>query len=80
MVKYMLHVKFLQVLEETGFDVSEFINQEIFLENKLNDQLTRLYIIENVPLDTKFQPKTRKEIKVCMLENTSLIFYYTSYY
>ncbi|KAL4227257.1 mRNA-decapping enzyme subunit 2 [Mactra antiquata] len=52
-----------EVLEETGFEVGDFINQDIYLENKLNDQLTRLYIIENVPLDTKFQPKTRKEIK-----------------
>ncbi|XP_060604814.1 m7GpppN-mRNA hydrolase-like [Ruditapes philippinarum] len=52
-----------EVFEETGFEVSRLINQEEFLENRMNDQLTRLYIIENVPLDTKFQPKTRKEIK-----------------
>lgn len=52
-----------EVFEETGFDVSKMINNEVFLENRMNDQLTRLYIIENVPLDTKFQPKTRKEIK-----------------
>ena len=43
------------------------INKEHFLENKLNEQVTRLYIIRDVPLDTKFQPKTRKEIKVCCL-------------
>jgi len=44
--------------------VSKIINPDVYLENKMNDQVTRLYIIENVPLDTKFQPKTRKEIKV----------------
>lgn len=54
----------LQVFEETGYDVSRLIDKDVYLENKMNDQQTRLYIIENVPLDTKFQPKTRKEIKV----------------
>ena len=57
---------YLQVHEETGFDISTMINKDDFLENRLNEQLTRLYIIKNVPLDTKFQPKTRKEIKVCL--------------
>lgn len=53
-----------EVHEETGFDVSSMIKkEEDFLENKMNEQVTRLYIIQNVPLDTKFQPKTRKEIK-----------------
>lgn len=52
-----------EVLEETGLDVSKMVDNEVFLENKMNDQLTRLYIVEDVPLDTKFQPKTRKEIK-----------------
>ena len=40
------------------------IDKDDYLENKLNDQVSRLYIVQNVPLDTKFQPKTRKEIKV----------------
>ncbi|KAH3781795.1 m7GpppN-mRNA hydrolase-like isoform X2 [Dreissena polymorpha] len=52
-----------EVFEETGFDVASMIDKECFLENKMNDQHTRLFIIQNVPLDTKFQPKTRKEIK-----------------
>lgn len=52
-----------EVLEETGFDVSSMIKNDEYLENYFNDQLTRLYIITGVPLDTKFQPKTRKEIK-----------------
>ncbi|KAK3096563.1 hypothetical protein FSP39_001325 [Pinctada imbricata] len=52
-----------EVMEETGFDISNKINLEDFLENHFNDQLTRLYIVPGVGLDTKFQPKTRKEIK-----------------
>ena len=55
--------------EETGFDVTSMLEKEDYLENKLNDQVSRLYIVQNVPLDTKFQPKTRKEIKVFYLFN-----------
>jgi len=52
------------VLEETGFDISELVNHEEFLECRINEQLCRLYIVHGVPLDTKFQAKTRNEIKV----------------
>ena len=52
------------MLEETGFDISELINQEQFLECRINEQLSRLYIVPGVPLGTKFQAKTRNEIKV----------------
>ena len=50
--------------EETGFDITALIDKNEFIENYFNDQLSRLYIITGVGLDTKFQPKTRKEIKV----------------
>ena len=62
----MRRIILIQVHEETGFDVSTMINKDDFLENRMNEQLTRLYIIKDVPLDTKFQPKTRKEIKVSL--------------
>ncbi|KAL3865757.1 hypothetical protein ACJMK2_043114 [Sinanodonta woodiana] len=52
-----------EVLEETGFDVKELLKPENYLESQRSDQLTRLYIINGVPLTTKFQPRTRKEIK-----------------
>ncbi|XP_021342865.1 m7GpppN-mRNA hydrolase-like isoform X2 [Mizuhopecten yessoensis] len=52
-----------EVEEETGFDIVTLIDKNAFLENHFNDQLTRLYIVPGVPLSTKFQPKTRKEIK-----------------
>lgn len=54
-----------EVFEETGFNISELINATDYIENQMYDQLTRLYIIAGVSLDTKFQTKTRKEIK-CM--------------
>lgn len=52
-----------EVYEETGFDITPLIDKNEFIENFFNDQLSRLYIITGVGLDTKFQPKTRKEIK-----------------
>jgi len=52
------------VLEETGFDITELVNHEEFLECRINEQLSRLYIVTGVPLNTKFQAKTRNEIKV----------------
>uniref|UniRef100_T1IWP2 mRNA-decapping enzyme 2 n=1 Tax=Strigamia maritima TaxID=126957 RepID=T1IWP2_STRMM len=52
-----------EVLEETGFDMSKLINKDEYLEHSMNDQVIRLYIITGVPNDTKFQPKTRNEIK-----------------
>lgn len=55
----------LQVLEETGFDISKLINKNDYIEAIIHDQIVRLYIIANIPLETKFQPRTRNEIKAC---------------
>lgn len=52
-----------EVLEETGFDIKNRICKERYIEQKITDQLVRLYIIPGVPRDTKFYPKTRKEIR-----------------
>lgn len=52
-----------EVLEETGFDIKNRISKERYIEQKITDQLVRLYIIPGVPRDTKFNPKTRKEIR-----------------
>lgn len=52
-----------EVLEETGFDISNLIDKNEYIESVINDQVVRLYIISGVQKDTKFQPKTRKEIK-----------------
>ncbi|XP_055489170.1 m7GpppN-mRNA hydrolase isoform X1 [Leucoraja erinacea] len=52
-----------EVLEETGFDIRDRICKDDYIEQRINDQLARLYIIPGVPKDTKFNPKTRKEIR-----------------
>lgn len=53
-----------QVMEETGFDIKNRISKDRYIEQKITDQLVRLYIIPGVSKDTKFNPKTRKEIRV----------------
>lgn len=55
-----------EVYEETGFDSGHLINENDFIEGQTsNFQYTRLYIVKNVPIDTKFCPRTRNEIKDC---------------
>nr|XP_012220436.1 PREDICTED: m7GpppN-mRNA hydrolase [Linepithema humile] len=58
-----LHCAIREVLEETGFDISNLIDKNEYIESVINDQVIRLYIITGVQKDTKFEPKTRKEIK-----------------
>ncbi|KAG9069473.1 mRNA-decapping enzyme subunit 2 [Linnemannia hyalina] len=51
-----------EVWEETGFDASEKIRDEDFVEQTIKDQRIRLYIIKSVSENTVFEPQTRKEI------------------
>lgn len=55
------------MFEETGFDIKDYICKEEYIELRINDQLARLYIIPGVPKNTKFNPKTRREIRVCVI-------------
>lgn len=56
-----------EVYEETGFDIREAglvpKHDEIkYIEISMREQQIRLYVFRNVPMDTNFQPRTRKEI------------------
>jgi len=52
-----------EVMEEVGFDMKDRAYDDQYLERDLNGQLIRLYIVKHVPLETKFAPKTKNEIK-----------------
>lgn len=54
----------MQVLEETGFDVSKLLQKDQFIEITFGEQRVRLYIIAGVKEDTSFAPQTKKEISV----------------
>lgn len=53
-----------QVLEETGFDIGPLLKKSDYIELTMREQRIRLYIIQGVPEDTQFTPRTRKEISV----------------
>lgn len=55
---------FRQVLEETGFDMRGYVQDDQYVEYKMNETQCRLYVVRNVSMETKFVPRTRKEIKV----------------
>lgn len=57
----------MQVLEETGFDVSNLLNKDEYIEMIFGQQRVRLYVIAGVKDDTAFAPLTKKEISVCPL-------------
>jgi mRNA-decapping enzyme subunit 2 len=63
-----------EVYEETGFDCGHLISANDFIEGQTsNYQYTRLYIIKNVPIETKFCPRTRNEIKDCSWFSVDLL-------
>lgn len=56
-----------EVYEETGFDIqgAGLVGKEEdmkFIEVTMREQHMRLYVFRGVPMDTHFQPRTRKEI------------------
>jgi mRNA-decapping enzyme subunit 2 len=56
-----------EVNEETGFDIREAglvpkADDVKYIEISMREQQIRLYVFRDVPMDTIFQPKTRKEI------------------
>ncbi|OBZ86741.1 mRNA decapping complex subunit 2 [Choanephora cucurbitarum] len=51
-----------EVLEETGYDVGPLLKKSDYIELTMREQRIRLYIIQGVPEDTQFVPRTRKEI------------------
>lgn len=54
----------MQVLEETGCDVSRHLKMDDYIEVVIGQQRVRLYIITGVKEDTVFAPLTKKEISV----------------
>jgi mRNA-decapping enzyme subunit 2 len=57
-----------EVYEETGFDIQEagLVPEDEenakYIEMSLREQHMRLYVFRSVPMDTHFEPRTRKEI------------------
>jgi mRNA-decapping enzyme subunit 2 len=63
-----------EVYEETGYEVREagLIPDERhakYFDITLREQQMRLYAFRNVPMDTFFEPRTRKEISVSVMDS-----------
>ncbi|UMM29509.1 hypothetical protein L5515_011830 [Caenorhabditis briggsae] len=52
-----------ETFEETGFDFGVYSEKEKKFQRFINDGMVRLYLVKNVPMDFKFEPQTRKEIR-----------------
>lgn len=58
-----------EVYEETGYEIRAAglvpENEEVkYIEMEMREQHMRLYVFRNVPTDTHFEPRTRKEISM----------------
>ena len=53
-----------ETLEETGYDCTSSIKEDEFIQWNNPETRTRLYIVTEVGEDVKFEPQTRREIKV----------------
>lgn len=56
-----------EVYEETGYDLDSAglvpVDRQVkHIEVNMREQQMRLYVFRNVPMDTYFEPRTRKEI------------------
>ena len=56
-----------EVYEETGFDIREAglvpnADEAKYIDIPMREQHIRLYVFRDVPIDTHFEPRTRKEI------------------
>ncbi|KAJ3227178.1 mRNA-decapping enzyme subunit 2 [Clydaea vesicula] len=51
-----------EVLEETGFDITDYVNEKNKVERTIREQQICLYIASGVPENTFFETQTRKEI------------------
>jgi len=52
-----------EVMEETGYSIAGKIDPDQFSEVVINDQVSRLFFIPGVPMNTEFAPKTKYEIR-----------------
>ena len=48
-----------EVQEEIGYDITDLLDEDDFLEQVVNNQSVRLYVIHGVPENTEFKTHTR---------------------
>ncbi|CAD2112992.1 hypothetical protein YYG_00098 [Plasmodium vinckei petteri] len=71
-----------EIYEEIGIDIFPYIDEQVYIETHIEDQPIKLFIIPGVKENTKFQPKTRKEIGAIRwfeIEKIEKFFFYKNY-
>jgi mRNA-decapping enzyme subunit 2 len=66
-----------ETLEETGYDISKSIDENLFIEDFVKGKCVRLYLIFNVNMNTCFYPQQRGEIsgyQWCPVDNIPMGF------
>ena len=57
-----------EVFEETGYDITNKITPDEYLELAYEDMFVQLFIVHGISRKTIFQPQTKGEVKVCQQE------------
>ncbi|KAL6948605.1 hypothetical protein ACO0QE_001077 [Hanseniaspora vineae] len=52
-----------ECLEETGFDLTDYINENEYLERNIGGKNYKIYLVKGVPKDTVFEPRAKFEIE-----------------
>ncbi|SCU87679.1 LAFA_0E08174g1_1 [Lachancea sp. 'fantastica'] len=52
-----------EVLEETGCDISDYIDEEAFIERNIGGKNYKIFLVSGIPEDFNFEPKVRNEIE-----------------
>ncbi|KAH7729431.1 mRNA-decapping enzyme 2 [Aphelenchoides avenae] len=58
-----VHCAIREVLEETGYDITDKIVPNRVFQYFINDTLVRLYVVKGVEMNFHFEPHLRKEIR-----------------
>ncbi|KAA8499128.1 m7GpppN-mRNA hydrolase [Porphyridium purpureum] len=51
-----------EVFEETGFDAGNLLREDDYLDAHVSGRHVRIYVVQGVPEEYPFEPRTRKEI------------------
>ncbi|ODQ59130.1 hypothetical protein WICANDRAFT_23571, partial [Wickerhamomyces anomalus NRRL Y-366-8] len=52
-----------EVKEETGFDITSYINKDDYIERTIRAKNYKIYLVKNIPEDAEFKPIVKNEIK-----------------
>lgn len=52
-----------EVKEEIGFDLTEYLDEDQFIERNISGKNYKIFLVNNIPEDTVFKPLARNEIE-----------------